>query len=69
MELEHSASAGLVQIQDLINDAKWCEAVRKMRWPEGVLCPHCRGNHVIKFGCDETQERLLRFQPKEESRG
>jgi hypothetical protein len=62
MEIEHAASAGLVQIQDLINDAKCFEAVRKMRWPEGVLCPHCEGTHVIKFGRDETQPMFNRLR-------
>ena len=64
MELEHSASAGLVQIQDLIDDAKCFAAVRKMRWPEGVVCPHGEGKHVIKFGRDATQEHRQRYRCK-----
>jgi hypothetical protein len=42
MYTTHTASTGLVKIQDLINDAKCFEVVRDLRWPEGVRCPHCR---------------------------
>jgi len=52
MQIEQSASAGRVKIQDLIDDAKCFEVVRELRWPEGVRCPHCGGEHVIKFGRD-----------------
>jgi hypothetical protein len=41
MYTTHTASTGLVKIQDLINDAKCFEVVRDLRWPEGVRCPHC----------------------------
>ncbi len=68
MESKFSASAGLVKIQDLLNDAKCFEAARKVRWQEGVLCPHCEGKHVIKLGRDETQEHRQRDRCKSSSR-
>jgi transposase-like protein len=64
MQIEQSASAGLVKIQDLIDDAKCFEVVRELRWPESVRCPHCDGEHVIKFGRDETQEHRQRYRCK-----
>jgi len=64
MPVKSTASAGLVKIQDLINDAKCFEVVRSLRWPEGVLCPHCGNEHVIKFGRDETQEDRQRYRCK-----
>ena len=64
MQIEQSTSAGLVKIQDLINDAECLEVVQKLRWPEGVRCPHCGGDHVIKFGRDETQEHRQRYRCK-----
>jgi transposase-like protein len=64
MQIELSASAGLVKIQDLIDNAKCFEVVRELRWPEGVRCPHCGGQHVIKFGRDETQEHRQRYRCK-----
>jgi transposase-like protein len=62
--MKSTASAGLVKIQDLINDAKCFEVVRSLRWPEGVLCSHCGNEHVIKFGRDETQEHRQRYRCK-----
>jgi transposase-like protein len=64
MEVKSSAGAALVKIQDLINDAKCFEVVRNLRWPEGLLCPHCGDEHVIKFGRDETQEHRQRYHCK-----
>jgi len=37
-----------IRIQSLIDDDKCYEAVRKLRWPEGVQCPHCDAQEVIK---------------------
>ncbi len=62
--MKSAAGAGLVKIQDLINDAKCFEVVRSLRWPEGVLCSHCGNEHVIKFGRDETQEHRQRYRCK-----
>ena len=39
----------MVNIQDLIDDAKCYETVRTMRWPDGVSCPHCSSAAVIRF--------------------
>ena len=44
----------MVNIQDLIDDAKCYETVRAMRWPEGVTCPYCSSPSVIKNGRDDT---------------
>jgi len=62
--MKSTASAGLVKIQDLINDAKCFEVVRSLRWPKGVLCSHCGNERVIKFGRDETQEDRQRYRCK-----
>jgi transposase-like protein len=37
----------MVQIEQLIDDAKCYEVVRPLRWPDGVTCPQC-GSHQIK---------------------
>jgi hypothetical protein len=31
----------LVNILGITGDAKCYEMVRRLRWPEGVYCPHC----------------------------
>jgi len=52
----------MVNIQDLIDDAKCYETVRTMRWPEEVSCPHCSSAAVIKDGRDDTQPHRQRYE-------
>jgi transposase-like protein len=40
----------MLNIQVLVDDTKCFEEVRKLRWPEGVRCPHCGSEAVIKRG-------------------
>ncbi len=51
----------LVQIANLIDDAKCFETVRQLRWPEGVTCPHCQSRDVAKDGRDDTQAERQRY--------
>jgi DNA-directed RNA polymerase subunit RPC12/RpoP len=44
----------IVNIRDLIDEAKCFETVRTMRWPDGVTCPHCASDRVIKNDRDEV---------------
>ena len=52
----------IVNIQDLVDDAKCFETVRQMRWPEGVTCPHCDSPRVTKQGQDETQPARQKYE-------
>ncbi len=45
----------MVNIQNLINDARYFETIRSMRWPNGIVCPECGSTHVVKYGHDEIQ--------------
>ena len=40
----------LVHIQALIDDAKCYEAVRQLRWPDGLRCPACSSAEITKRG-------------------
>ena len=51
----------MLRIQNLIDDAKCYEALRELRWPDGVLCPHSYQNDVIKRGFDETEPCRQRY--------
>src|SRR3954454_1935236 len=51
----------MVNIQDLIDDAKCYETVRTMRWPDGVSCPHCSSASVIRDGRDDTEPQRQRY--------
>jgi transposase-like protein len=51
----------MVNIRDLIDDAKCFETVRTLRWPEGISCPHCGSVAIIKDGKDDTQPPRQRY--------
>ena len=52
----------LVNILGIIDDAKCYEVVRHLRWPEGVRCPHCDSDGVVKQGRDETEPQRQRYE-------
>ncbi len=52
----------MLNIQDLIDDAKCFEEVRKLRWPEGVTCPNCGSTDVIKRGFHHSQPHRQRYR-------
>src|SRR5262249_49754930 len=54
------ASAMLVNILGITDDAKCDEVVRQLRWPQGVHCPHCEAHEVVKQGRDETERQRRR---------
>src|SRR6188768_257279 len=45
----------LVNLSALIDDAKCFALVRQHRWPEGVHCPACGSDTVVRDGFDESQ--------------
>jgi len=52
----------MVNIQDLFDDAKCYQTVREMRWPDGVTCPQCSSDSVIKNGRDDTEPHRQRYE-------
>lgn len=52
----------MINIQNLIDDAKCYETVRAMRWPDGVKCPHCGSANISKRGRDEQQKDRQRYE-------
>jgi transposase-like protein len=51
-------------IPALIDDVKWFETVRNIRWPDGVQCPPGGSAEVTKPGRDETQPERQRYRCK-----
>ena len=51
----------MLQIHNLIDDAKCFQTLREMRWPNGVVCPACGSSQVKKRGKDETQAHRQRY--------
>ena len=54
----------MLNLVNHIDDAKCYETVRQIRWSQGVNCPKCEGNAIIKRGKDETQPERQRYQCK-----
>ena len=52
----------MLNILNLIDDAKCFETVRAMRWPQGVACPHCHSPQVTKQGHDESQPERQKYE-------
>ena len=47
----------MINLPNLIDDAKCFQTVRDLRWPDGVACPDCDSKEVVK---DETQPHRQR---------
>lgn len=62
MVSKNTARMGLLNIQDLIDDASCYRKVRELRWPQGVRCPFCGGEHIVKHGLDQTQAHRQRYR-------
>lgn len=55
----------MFNIQDLIDEAKCYEEVRKLRWPEGVRCVKCRSAQVTKRGFHNRHPHRQRYHCSE----
>ncbi len=51
----------MLNIQDLIDDAKCFTVIRDLRWPDGVCCPACHSEAVSKRGWHTTQAHRQRY--------
>src|SRR4051794_40076504 len=54
----------LVNLSALIDDAKCFALVRQPRWREGVHCPACGSDAVVRDGFDESQVHRQRYRCK-----
>ena len=52
----------LLNIQQLIDDAKCYEVVRELRWPDGVRCPKCGCAQINKRGFHNQQAHRQRYE-------
>ena len=51
----------MVNIQQLIDDAKCYAVVRELRWPDGVHCPKCGSGAINKRGFHTQQAHRQRY--------
>ena len=58
------AAPDLVNLAALIDDAKCFALIRRHRWPEGVRCPGCGSDAVVRHGRDDTRPHRQRYRCK-----
>ena len=51
-----------INITNLIDDVQCYQTVRELRWPDGVVCPSCASQQVIKRGFDDTEPVRQRYE-------
>jgi transposase-like protein len=51
----------LLSIKHLVSEAQWYEAIRQLRWKNGVACPCCDSNETIRRGFDGPDKHLRRY--------
>jgi transposase-like protein len=51
-----------VNIKNLVDDVQCYQTVRELRWPDGVACPSCESQQVIKRGFDDTEPARQRYE-------
>ena len=56
------AAPDLVNLAALIDDAECFALVRQHRRPEGVRCPGCGSDAVVRHGRDDTQPQRQRYR-------
>ena len=56
------AAADPVNLASLLDEAKCFALVRQHRWPEGVRCPGCGSDAVVRNGHDERQPQRQRYR-------
>lgn len=52
----------MLHLQNLLDDAKCYEEVRRRRWPEGVRCPHCESAEAARQGHDTAQPSRRKYR-------
>lgn len=55
-------AATMINLQNLLDDAKCYETVRQLRWPGGVRCPRCDAAAITKQGRDTTQPARRKYR-------
>ncbi len=52
----------LLSIKHLVSEAQCYEAIRQLRWKNGVACPCCDSGETIRRGFDGPDRHLRRYE-------
>jgi hypothetical protein len=57
----------LIKLTNLLDEAKCYEVIRQLRWPDGVVCLHCRGRkgfaRLLDGGAGRLSQLLITPEP------
>ncbi len=51
-----------INLLKLMGDEACYNLLREIRWSEGVKCPHCQSDHIVKDGKDETHPHRQNYK-------
>src|SRR3954465_470092 len=51
----------LIKLTNRLDEAKCYDVIRQLRWPDGVVCLHCRGTGVVRNGHDDRERHRQRY--------
>jgi len=51
----------LIKLTTLLDEAKCYDVIRQLRWPDGVVCLHCRDRGVVRNGHDDRERSRQRY--------
>ena len=54
----------MCRLNNLIDEGKCYEEVRRIRWPNGVCCPACTSNKIAQRGRNHRQQECRRYTCK-----
>ena len=54
----------MCRLNNLIDEEKCYEEVRRIHWPNGVCCPGCTSNKITKRGRNHRQQECRRYTCK-----
>ncbi len=54
----------MITITSLLNESQCYDKIRELRWPSGIICPHCQSEKIIKKGHHSQQVARQRYQCK-----
>ena len=54
-------SIPIININKPIDEAQCYKTVRELRWQEGIKCPKCKSDHIVKNGHNNRQLECQRY--------
>ena len=61
VEQPNSLFKSQTAVTTLLDEAKCYEVIRQLRWPDGVVCLHCRDRGVVRNGHDDRERNRQRY--------